>query len=139
MEIADPLLRGMAEWKEIAMCFFARFESTTRQEEPAAALDRLLVGEFRTDGIDDHAAVISPINKNESTAPVTIPAHWDSDAKLRFLIRAVNGTTLSPHASFRLPAVLTYAELVDCLFQDLRTLHSQSDLGHKHKRNPSPR
>lgn len=63
-------------------------------------------------------------------------AHVDSDAKLQFLTRTVNGTPWSLHASIRLPAVHTYAELVESLFQTFRLLRLHSVPGPKAQAEP---
>lgn len=75
---------------------------------------------------DARAILTALVTKVEITAPVALPASRDSADKLLFLTRAVNNSVRALHASFRLPAVHSYADLVDSSFHVLRTLHAHS-------------
>lgn len=138
IETGDGVTRGNSDWKKISMAFSARFESKTRQDEASAVLDRLRIIVFRTDTADDRADLTTVISMVESTAPVALLAQRYSHAKTRFVTRAVNGTTWSLHASFRLPSVHTNEEFVDYLLHTLRTLRSQRDLSPQPQAGPFP-
>lgn len=59
---------------------------------------------------------------------MSLPAHQGRAAKFSSLTRAERGIIWALHASFRLPAMHTYADLNDSLFHGLRTIRAGTTL-----------
>lgn len=77
---------------------------------------------FRSTDGDDCAEHTALVRKIESTATVPLTALRDSEEKLHFLIQSVNGLPWALHASFLLPDIHTYPDMVNSLLHALRTI-----------------
>lgn len=89
-------------------------------EKGLAGPKRLHLETIRTDEGDYRGALTAFGRKIQSSAPISLPANQEGDAKLYFLSRTVNGLPWAQLASFRLPDIHSNEDITMLFSSSLR-------------------